>query len=230
MFLNNLEQKKIKIEITLQNRIITLERNVLKNLKNDDFVFIKNLGIHQYCVLEEMKYKDGRVLNFSNVKCNILVEDEEKLYIWENVKIFRVNLPSLGYVHLVTSNKKGNIINRRENYRVSLELDGLVKLENDIVKYDSFIKNISTNGIGIIIDSFINCKVGDDITIYFFDKEMDKYLNKEKPTEIILNANIVRINPINKNKNSIGCVFKFDNSNINKYVYTKQMLRRRFKH
>lgn len=230
MFLNDLKVEKLKIEISSNNKKLTIEAKVLNNLMEDDFIYLKNLGVRQYCVLKEMKYKDGRSLNLSKVNCAIFVEDEEKLYSWDNVKIFRVDLPSLGIVHLVVATKEGETTNRRENYRVSLELDGLVKIGDNFLKYDSLIKNISTSGIGLVIDSSINCKIGDDITIYFFDNDMDKYLNREKPTEIILSANIVRVNPINKNKNSVGCVFKYDDSIVNKYVYTKQMLKRRLKH
>ncbi|MDY2591131.1 MAG: PilZ domain-containing protein [Agathobacter sp.] len=163
----------------------------------------------KFCILEPIREED-KLINFEGDTVTDLIAGTDKLpIIWSDVKIVNMYLPEKGAVHFVISNDEGTSTNRRNGFRISLNIPCNITYKDTLLE-NVTIRDLSVSGIGL------NCKkaeyeIGENIQICFEDEGR----------KFVLNASIVRTND-NERCTFLGCKFRNTSNVLAQYINSKQ--------
>lgn len=140
-------------------------------------------------LIEPLRNNEGRIIGFSKgvqgVSYEVTIVHEGKLYVWNAITIRHIRFSDQRDCHLLCSEQNVMASNRRDNYRLWLGIDCVVQIGMNRSAVDATVKDISANGIGIIVKPNTVGKVGDLVNISFHDEETE--------TNFRLSAMIMRI-------------------------------------
>ena len=160
---------------------------------------------------------DGAILNFesTNVSISMIAYEEEKSpYLWQVVHIAKEYRDNKVY-HVITSNLSGVKINRRENFRLYLGIDGVATIIGG-KSFDVLVKDISSCGFAVLVDmtSQINIHKNDIMQIEFSDKAFEE--------DFSLQGRVVRMDKTDKYL-LYGCRMMTSNAVVDRYIANKQL-------
>lgn len=164
-------------------------------------------------ILIEPIMVSGKIVNFKSkhIKVILEVKADPLPYFFNKISIGLVERKGKKY-HKVMSGRPGKVINRRENYRVYIGLNGTVKLGNK--NYNCIVKDLSETGFSFILkDSQIHAH--SFCTLRF---------NDDNKTFVLCGA-IIRHVELDKTRCLYGCVIKGQTHGIEHYLALKQQER-----
>ena len=200
-------------ELTPAHKMSITIANARTNISlNSNIVFVEDNRLF----VEPFVY-EGAVLNFdsANVSISMIAYEEEKSpYLWQVVHITKESRDNITY-HVISSNLSGVKINRRENFRLFLGIEGVATLMGG-KPFDVLVKDISSSGFAVLIDMNkpISVHKNDIMQLEFSDKSFDE--------DFVLNGRIVRMDKTDKYL-LYGCRLVSENPAIDKYIANKQL-------
>lgn len=164
---------------------------------------------------------NGVILNFNSgaVAISMIAYQEEKTpFLWKIVHINRETVDGVNY-HVITSEVSGVKINRRENFRVFIGIDGKATILGKDVPFDVMIKDVSESGFAILVDVTSQVKINKNeaVMIDFYDKIIDERFN--------LTGRVVRAE-VTERYVLYGCRLLKDTGIMRKYIANKQLANR----
>ena len=164
---------------------------------------------------------NGVILNFNSgaVAISMIAYQEEKTpFLWKIVHINRETVDGVNY-HVITSEVSGVKINRRENFRVFIGIDGKATILGKDVPFDVMIKDVSESGFAILVDLTSQVKINKNeaVMIDFYDKIIDERFN--------LTGRVVRAE-VTERYVLYGCRLLKDSGIMRKYIANKQLANR----
>lgn len=164
---------------------------------------------------------NGVILNFNSgaVAISMIAYQEEKTpFLWKIVHINRETVDGVNY-HVITSEVSGVKINRRENFRVFVGIDGKATILGKEVPFDVMIKDVSESGFAILVDITSQVKINKNeaVMIDFYDKTIDERFN--------LTGRVVRAE-VTERYVLYGCRLLKDTGIMRKYIANKQLANR----
>lgn len=164
---------------------------------------------------------NGVILNFNSgaVAISMIAYQEEKTpFLWKIVHINRETVDGVNY-HVITSEVSGVKINRRENFRVFIGIDGKATILGKDVPFDVMIKDVSESGFAILVDLTSQVKINKNeaVMIDFYDKIIDERFN--------LTGRVVRAE-VTERYVLYGCRLLKDTGIMRKYIANKQLANR----
>lgn len=164
---------------------------------------------------------NGVILNFNSgaVAISMIAYQEEKTpFLWKIVHINRETVDGVNY-HVITSEVSGVKINRRENFRVFVGIDGKATILGKEVPFDVMIKDVSESGFAILVDLTSQVKINKNeaVMIDFYDKTIDERFN--------LTGRVVRAE-VTERYVLYGCRLLKDTGIMRKYIANKQLANR----
>lgn len=198
---------KMSITISNQRSDITL---------HSEIAFVQNDKLY----VEPFEH-NGVILNFNSdsVVISMIAYQEEKApYIWKVVHIAREIIDGKKY-HVITSDVVGVRINRRENFRVFIGIDGKATILGKDVPFDVMVKDVSESGFAILVDitSEIKINKNEALIIDFYDAAIDE--------RFTLTGRVVRAE-VTERYVLYGCRLLKDNGIMRKYIANKQLANR----
>lgn len=221
MLINDLDNTcNITMNIEVNDKSKSINMKVFDKVSDED-----NIEMYQikralqaknavYAVFEPLII-NGSPLRFDSAvaKFSIGAVHKGKMYYWDRVNIKTIDLGST-FCYIVTSRQESKIINRRDNYRVLLNMKSSIIMDDNVDL--AVIKDISVNGVGLYTRKKDKNDIGKKLDIIFQDgNETFK-----------LNATVVRQddNALKSGK-LLGCKVNTSNKNMEKYIYEKQRKR-----
>ncbi len=198
---------KMSITISNQQSSMTL---------NSDIAFVN--GDKLYVTPFE---HNGVILNFNSnaVVISMIAYQEEKTpFLWKIVHITRENIDGVNY-HVITSDVAGVKINRRENFRVFIGIDGKATILGKEVPFDVMVKDVSESGFAILVDvtSPVKINKNEAVMIDFYDSVVDE--------RFTLSGRVVRAE-VAERYVLYGCRLLKDNDLMRRYIANKQLANR----
>lgn len=200
-------------ELTTAHKMSITIANARTNISlNSNIVFVEDNKLY----VEPFVY-EGAVLNFdsANVTISMIAYEEEKSpYLWQVVHIAKEVRDNTPY-HVISSNLSGVKINRRENFRLFLGIEGTATLMGG-KPFDVLVKDISSSGFAVLVDMNkpINVHKNDIMQLEFVDVTFNE--------DFVLNGRVVRMDKTDKYL-LYGCRMVTENPVIDKYIANKQL-------
>lgn len=200
-------------ELTTAHKMSITIANARTNISlNSNIVFVEDNKLY----VEPFVY-EGAVLNFdsANVTISMIAYEEEKSpYLWQVVHIAKEVRDNKPY-HVISSNLSGVKINRRENFRLFLGIEGTATLMGG-KPFDVLVKDISSSGFAVLVDMNkpINVHKNDIMQLEFVDTIFNE--------DFVLNGRVVRMDKTDKYL-LYGCRMVTENPVIDKYIANKQL-------
>ncbi len=197
----------------------------------------KKTGHRRFVFARTVYTKNRKVVNFNapNVRCKAVISEDGMLRVWHTVKTIRIKIPYsmhipmtpgsnryLGSVLVLMSDSKSSGNNRRGSYRLTLGLDGHVKIGYNKESQPVRVRDISGTGIGFTISPSIPVKMGENVVITFSDA-LQKGRRTARRVNFEVAANVVRIEGLDESHTIIGCKMR-PNEELTQYIFQKQML------
>ena len=200
-------------ELTTAHKMSITIANERTNISlNSNIVFVEDNKLY----VEPFVYQ-GAVLNFdsTNVTTSMIAYEEEKSpYLWQVVHIVKEIRDNTPY-HVISSNLTGVKINRRENFRLFLGLDGTATLMGG-QSFDVVVKDISSSGFAVLVD------MNKPITVHKNDIMQLEFVDKSFEEDFVLAGRVVRMDKTDKYF-LYGCRLATENPAIDKYIANKQL-------
>lgn len=200
-------------ELTTAHKMSITIANARTNISlNSNIVFVEDNKLY----VEPFVY-EGAVLNFdsANVTISMIAYEEEKSpYLWQVVHIAKEVRDNTPY-HVISSNLSGVKINRRENFRLFLGIEGTATLMGG-KPFDVLVKDISSSGFAVLVDMNkpINVHKNDIMQLEFVDATFNE--------DFVLNGRVVRMDKTDKYL-LYGCRMVSENPVVDKYIANKQL-------
>lgn len=200
-------------ELTPEHKMSITIANARTNISlNSNIVFVEDNKLY----VEPFVY-EGAVLNFdsANVTISMIAYEEEKSpYLWQVVHIGKEIRDNVPY-HVISSSLSGVKINRRENFRLFLGIEGQATIMGG-KPFDVLVKDISSSGFAILVDMNKPMSVhkNDMIQLQFADTTFDE--------DFVLNGRVVRMDKTDRYL-LYGCRLVSENPAIDKYIANKQL-------
>lgn len=200
-------------ELTTAHKMSITIANARTNISlNSNIVFVEDNKLY----VEPFVY-EGAVLNFdsANVTISMIAYEEEKSpYLWQVVHIAKEVRDNTPY-HVISSNLSGVKINRRENFRLFLGIEGTATLMGG-KPFEVLVKDISSSGFAVLVDMNkpINVHKNDIMQLQFVDAKFNE--------DFVLNGRVVRMDKTDKYL-LYGCRMVSENPVIDKYIANKQL-------
>lgn len=153
---------------------------------------------------------NNKILNLgdTDVRMELIYEREnEKPIMWRNISYGTVKLENRPYL-VLASNSEGAVFNRRNNYRLPLDVKGILNGKDKIIVHD-----ISSTGISFYTPSENKKKVGSPVAIKFTGCYEDIHVSGEIVREIE-----------EEDRNMYGCKIK-SSQQIDKFMSEEQRRR-----
>ena len=194
----------------VQNSNLILEININnQHLEFDSVVFAK---IGDYILIEPVRV-NGKVVNFEIGKVLIdmlLIRKDKKPFIWKRVLLKNTIYKNKTYYKVIPTGD-GFEINRRNAFRLYIEVKGVVQIGTNSVPLDVIIKDVSENGFSFVSKDNIEKPLRSTVRLVFAD------INKS----INLNGILVRKEKIDQSKYFYGCVLNIKNQMLSQYINDK---------
>jgi len=195
----------------VQNSNLILEININnQHLEFDSVVFAK---IGDYILIEPVRV-NGKVVNFEIGKVLIdmlLIRKDKKPFIWKRVLLKNTIYKNKTYYKVIPTGD-GFEINRRNAFRLYIEVKGVVQIGTNSVPLDVIIKDVSENGFSFVSKDNIEKPLRSTVRLVFAD------INKS----INLNGILVRKEKIDQSKYFYGCVLNIKNQMLSQYINDKK--------
>lgn len=226
------EDSCIEINITSADKKLTLT-TVARHPKNKlDEQLVKDFlkkykfpaGIMADPIEHSGKYVGFHLDEDSETHIAVFSVVEDRPYQWTNVKIITAQFKRKIY-HLIMSNQDVSESNRRGSFRQWVGCYGTLKVGLESGSHNVLVKDVSTSGIGLIVDNDPNQPppvVGDIIHVNFTDT-IGRGTPRPKDFDFTLKATVCRtaFEPV-KNRTILGCRFAKSDEKIGQYVNMKQ--------
>ena len=200
-------------ELTNAHKMSITIANERTNISlNSNIVFVEDNKLY----VEPFVF-DGAILNFDSAKVSISMiayEEEKSPYLWQIVHIAKENRDNKTY-HVISSNLSGVKINRRENFRLFLGIEGSATIMGGQA-FNVVIKDISSCGFAVLVD------LNSSITIHKNDIMQIKFADSAFDEEFVLNGRVVRMDKTEKYL-LYGCRMATGNPAVDKYIANKQL-------
>lgn len=200
-------------ELTPEHKMSITIANARTNITlNSNIAFVEDNKLY----VEPFVY-EGAVLNFdsANVSISMIAYEEEKSpFLWQVVHIGKEIRDNTPY-HVISSNLSGVKINRRENFRLFLGIDGKATIMGGKA-FDVLVKDISSSGFAVLVDmnAPISVHKNDMMQIQFSDTTFEE--------DFVLNGRVVRMDKTDRYL-LYGCRLISENPAIDKYIANKQL-------
>ncbi|MBP5383656.1 MAG: PilZ domain-containing protein [Lachnospiraceae bacterium] len=175
-------------------------------------------------VLADAIERDGKYVGFhlaDEAELHVFCIIDKKPYSWSEVKIITASFKKETY-YLIMSNQNAKESNRRAGYRQWVGHDGNLKLGLEPGSREVVIKDISTGGIGLVVDGEVAPRIGETVHITYTDKvRTSNGLPKE--FNFSLKAVVARKDDTMPNRTVIGCQFDKPNETVGHYINLKQI-------
>ena len=198
------------------------ESLVLELSEQEDIAYASTLG-DDFVIIEPIKV-DDKIVRFvtEGISYYFIGNHKGKPYLFENISIEKIELPSYGVAHLLRADKDGRRFNRRNNFRVWLGQHCNIALRGTKAQHEAMVKDISNTGVGLIIKKEYEVNIGDAIEIQF---NIEKYNDQREDYQFTLHTiqgEIVRIVDHNEKVNLVGCRITAGQEEVEKFVAMKQ--------
>ncbi len=174
-------------------------------------------------ILADAIERDGKYVSFhvtEGAKLQVFSIIDKKPYAWSEVKIIAAVFKKETY-YLIMSNQNAKESNRRAGYRQWVGHDGSLKLGLEAGSRDVVIKDISTGGIGVVVDGDVAPRIGETVHITYTDKVATSS-GLPKEFNFSLKAVVARKDDSVPNRTIIGCQFDKPDETVGKYINMKQ--------
>lgn len=195
---------------------ITISNQQSKKTLQSNIVYVSGNSVY----VEPFTY-NGTVLNFDSQQIAISMiayQDEKAPICWKVVTVRKEVEEGVTY-HVIESGVNGVKINRRENFRVFLGINGKAYVLGQNEKMDVIVKDISETGFAVLIPvaTEIKFKRNDVLVIEFYDRGQEE--------SFTLSGRIVRGESLEK-YNLFGCRLIKDSHLVRRYIANKQLEKR----
>ncbi|MCR5432586.1 MAG: PilZ domain-containing protein [Lachnospiraceae bacterium] len=172
-------------------------------------------------VVEPVLY-EGKMVNFNvagiGKKISLFHDPIGKMIIWKDIEIKAGYYKKKKLCHVIYINGEGIEFNRRKDYRQYIGVEG--KAEHyGADKVDVIVRDVSNNGIGLIVDNVAGFENGRRMIIYFTD-ENGKY-------RFSLECKQVRARVMQNGRMEVGCIVVNPPQALSQYVAFKQLAEKR---
>jgi len=140
----------------------------------------------------------------------LLIRKDKKPFIWKRVLLKNTIYKNKTYYKVIPTGD-GFEINRRNAFRLYIEVKGVVQIGTNSVPLDVIIKDVSENGFSFVSKDNIEKPLRSTVRLVFAD------INKS----INLNGILVRKEKIDQSKYFYGCVLNIKNQMISQYINDK---------
>ena len=200
-------------ELTTAHKMSITIANARTNISlNSNIVFVEDNKLY----VEPFVY-EGAVLNFdsANVSISMIAYEEEKSpYLWQVVHIAKEVRDNTSY-HVISSNLSGVKINRRENFRLFLGIEGTATLMGG-KPFEVLVKDISSSGFAVLVD------MNKPLSVHKNDIMQLEFVDATFNEDFVLNGRVVRMDKTDKYL-LYGCRLVSENPVIDKYIANKQL-------
>lgn len=176
-------------------------------------------------ILADVIERNGKYVSFRlGEESEILVFCiiDKKPYAWSQVKIITAVFKKKTY-YLIMSNQNAKETNRRAGFRQWVGHDGNMKLGLENGSRSVVIKDISTAGIGLVLDDKdVAPRIGETVHITYTDK-VGTGAGLSKEFNFSLKASVARVDDSNPFKKVLGCRFDKPNETVGQYINMKQI-------
>ena len=126
------------------------ESSVLELSEQEDADYAGSLS-GDFIIIEPIRV-DDKIVKFvtEGISYYFIGNHKGKPYLFENISIEKIELPSYGVAHLLRADKEGRRFNRRDNFRVWLGQHCNIALRGTKAQHDAMVKDISNTGIGSV--------------------------------------------------------------------------------
>ena len=200
----------MRLSQLVQNSNLVLEININNQHLEFESTVITKIG--DYILIEPVRV-NGKVVNFEigNVLVDmLLIRRDKKPVAWKRVLLKNVIYKNKTYYKVIPTGD-GFEINRRNAFRLSVEVKGVVQVGTNSVPMDVILKDISQNGFSFVSKDIIDRPLKSIVRLVFID--LNKSLN--------LNGLLVRKERINQSKYFYGCVLNIKNQFLSQYMNDK---------
>ena len=200
----------MRLSQLVQNSNLVLEININNQHLEFESTVITKIG--DYILIEPVRV-NGKVVNFEigNVLVDmLLIRRDKKPVAWKRVLLKNVIYKNKTYYKVIPTGD-GFEINRRNAFRLSVEVKGVVQVGTNSVPMDVILKDISENGFSFVSKDIIDKPLKSIVRLVFID--LNKSLN--------LNGLLVRKERINQSKYFYGCVLNIKNQFLSQYMNDK---------
>lgn len=199
---------KINLKTTVANITDPADVEKINSIKKEN----KSL---KFVVLDAIREQDLLInFNAEGVTNSLVLIKDEKPQIWRGVAIKNIKLPVYGSVHIIVSKKEAVSYNRRQNFRVFVGAEGLVRrTEMDEPKPVS-VKDISEGGVAFITRGTEQYQKGDVLYLNF--------IAGSGGTNFNLSVVVIRRETLSDGRVIYGCRLKNRSEVVAKYINQKQ--------
>lgn len=163
--------------------------------------------------------QDGKLVGFDNggIVLTMYIPNlqDGKLFKYMNVTVrsYKAGDGSL-FQEITCKTEEAKAANRRGACRVWVGETGIAQINDDPAKFPAIVKDISSTGVGLVVDDKPKIGVGDILMLSFEDTEAH--------SKFSLGATVIRQDEVDSNHIVYGCKFKQSSDAISKYVNEKQ--------
>lgn len=176
-------------------------------------------------ILADAIERNGKYVSFrlnDDAELTVFCIIDKKPYAWSKVKIITAVFKKKTY-YLIMSNQNAKETNRRAGFRQWVGHDGNMKLGLEKGSRNVVIKDISTGGIGLILDdNSVAPKIGETVHITYSDK-VGTGTGLSKEFNFSLKAAVARVDNSNQRQTILGCRFDKPNETVGQYINMKQI-------
>jgi len=194
-----------------QNGNLILEINVNKQHLEFNSIVIAKTG--NYILIEPVRV-EGKVVNFEigNILIDmLLVRSNKKPIIWKRVLLKNTIYKNKTYYKVVPTGD-GFEINRRNAFRMYIEVKGVAQVGSNSVPIDVIVNDVSENGFSFVSKVNIEKPLKSTVRLVFVD--MNKSIN--------LNGILIRKEKKDQSKYLYGCALNIKNQILNRYLNDKK--------
>ncbi len=204
------------------NKVYRFESFVLELSEQADIGYASTLE-GDFVIIEPIKV-DDKIVKFvtEGISYYFIGNHKGKPYLFENIFIEKVKLPSYGAAHILRVAKDGRRFNRRDNFRVWLGQYCHIALRGSKAQHDAIVKDISNTGVGLIIKKEYEINIGDTIEVQFNFEKYNEQKEDYQFTLHTLKGEIVRIVDQSEKVNLVGCNITEGKEEVERFVAMKQ--------
>lgn len=190
--------------------------------------FIRKKGITHYIIVKNIIY-DKKKIDFSSktIESTLYANMKNgKTYRWAKVGVSFLKIGSDNYATCILSKLNATPYNRRETFRLPVDQEGLVYWEDDSMADNCIIKDISHDGIGLLLNQSsrkllrgMSAKITWDETAHFDNSD------KATTKSFTVIADIVRRKNTLEGETVIGLKMKEEPDPIKDYIQWAQVHR-----
>ncbi len=228
MFINELALgTELVIEVTDTKTSLNFTTTIITTSNEQDQKCLDLLAEklkHVPMVLLDKIIYDEKVVNFEGdgFVCKVSATFEDKPYLWQNVRIPKITLPSGETTHLLIAIDNTEPFSQRSEYRCFLGIEGYLRIGDSRAIKNILVRDISVSGIGFIINTDSEIQPGDTVNISWYDGHYSTTRKEIVDTLYKVDAHVVRLIPMNNNRCLVGCLTDNNTPVIERYIATKQ--------